>query len=224
MPSSAQPKAFEQTEFASPLRFGQRRDYSKLRAGCCRERDSARLRNPADAARRNRAACGCRLPARRPIAIASHRVQRGGVESQTGDDGKGVTVARIDRDPFSADRVGRTFGKPDEFVRRLQDPGRTERVGNGARTIVTGILKGTVAAAETVGLVAQLVRGPDGALSLPAAPARERCATPPRKVARVPGTTGPVVGKRRRPCDAWAAQRSNAASVPVARFFIEASS
>src|SRR4051794_18009464 len=103
------------------------------------------------------------LPAWRPIVIPAHGAVWRRVQPQASDQGKGVTVPRINRNPFAlparaeAAEVGRAHG-------RGNDSRSAECVRDGAGTIVGAVLKGTMTAAVTVRLAAQLVTGPNGAL------------------------------------------------------------
>src|SRR4051812_44539997 len=103
-----------------------------------------------------------RLPARRPVIVAPHRVPGRRVESQPGDHREGVTVPRVDRDPFTL----AVRAEPPEIRRahrRRDQPGGAERVGDGARAIVTRVSERTMTAAVAIRFRAELVRGPDGA-------------------------------------------------------------
>ncbi len=111
------------------------------------------------AARRARS----RLPARRPMAIALHRIPRRRVETQTRDVGKGVAVARVDRDPLALT----VRAESAEFIRTNRSfhyTGAPERIRNGARTIVSGIAERFVSAAVAVRLRSKLICGPNRAL------------------------------------------------------------
>ena len=100
------------------------------------------------------------VPTRRPFAGVT--IIWRCVQAQPGNNGEGVTLARVDRDPFAgagfpvAAKLGRTYWRADQAS-------RTEHVGDCARTIVSVIVKCFVAATVSVWLMAKLVRGPDRA-------------------------------------------------------------
>ena len=105
-----------------------------------------------------RHAFGC-LPAGRPTVVRCDI--RCGVESQARDDGVSMAVARVNCDPFAATSFAEVaeLGRAD---RRLEQTRRAERVGHGARAIVTAISERFVAAAENVWFAPKLVRSPNG--------------------------------------------------------------
>ena len=89
------------------------------------------------------------LPARRPTIVEA--VIWRGVEAKAGDDRKGMPIARINRDPFTAaalsksTKVGRTH-------RRFDQACASQHVGDCAGAIIGAVTKGAVAPAETVRL------------------------------------------------------------------------
>src|SRR6202022_1534204 len=89
--------------------------------------------------------------------------QVGRVESQAGDDGKGVTAARVDGDPPAATAFAITE-KITRWQRRLEKIGTMQREGNGPRAVVAVIVERAVAAAPDVRLATETVRRPDGGL------------------------------------------------------------
>src|ERR1700731_2276507 len=89
--------------------------------------------------------------------------QVGRVESQAGDDGKGVTVARVDGDPPAATAFAITE-KITRWQRRLKKIGMMQREGNGPRAVVAVIVERAVAAAPDVRFAMEGVRRPDGGL------------------------------------------------------------
>src|SRR4029077_6556239 len=89
--------------------------------------------------------------------------QVGRVESQTGDDGKGVTAARIDGDPPAAT----AFTVTEKIVRwqwHIEEVGMMQREGNRSRAVVSVIVERAVAAAPGVRFATESVRRPDGGL------------------------------------------------------------
>src|SRR6185295_8991337 len=101
------------------------------------------------------------LPPRRPPFLS--RDEWGRVQPQTGNHREGVTIACIDRDPFAAPSLT-IFSKFGRAHRRFDYSGATERIRNGAGTIVGGIMEGFVTAAVAIRFGMQLIRSPDGAL------------------------------------------------------------
>ena len=100
------------------------------------------------------------LPAGRPFVVGGY--VRSGVEPQPRDDRVSVTVARINRDPFSA----ATFSVLAKLRRadwRSQQASAAERIGDGSRTIIAAINERSVSTAKNVGLAKELVGGPDRA-------------------------------------------------------------
>src|SRR6266446_6694366 len=89
--------------------------------------------------------------------------QVGRVESQAGDDGEGVTAARIDGDPPAATAFAVTE-KLTRGQRRLEKIGMMQREGNGPRAVVAVIVERAVAAAPDVRFATESVRRPDGGL------------------------------------------------------------
>ena len=103
----------------------------------------------------------CLLPARR-FAIAPAIPGRR-VEAQTGDDRVGVAVSRVNGDPFSAAMIAE-MGELARAHGSSEQTSRGERERNRPRTIVAAIDEGSVTSAPDIGLPAQLIRRPDGAL------------------------------------------------------------
>ena len=75
--------------------------------------------------------------------------QVGRVESQAGDDGKGVTAACVDGDPPAATAFAITE-KITRWQRRLEKIGMMQREGNAPRAVVAVIVERAVAAAPDV--------------------------------------------------------------------------
>ena len=98
------------------------------------------------------------LPARRPFAAIAIEWCR--VESQPGNDGERVTLARIDRDPFARAPFA-VAAKPCRTHRRGDQTSRAQHVGDCAGTIVTVIVKRFVTAAVPVSFMSKLVGSPD---------------------------------------------------------------
>lgn len=82
------------------------------------------------------------------------------VETQPSNDCVGVTVARVDGNPFAAAALA-VLAKFRRADRRFQQTGAAERVRNRARTIVAPIDERFVAAAENVRLAEKLICRPD---------------------------------------------------------------
>lgn len=102
-----------------------------------------------------------KLPAWR-LAIAPI-VPGGGIKTQPGDYGKGVTVARIDRDPFATAASPKTS----KLARAHRDLNQTccgEGVGHRSGAIVTRVEKRSVAATPAIRLGTKLVGRPNRAL------------------------------------------------------------
>ena len=99
-----------------------------------------------------------RLPAGRPFAAMAIEWRR--VESQPGNDGERVTLARINRDPFAETALA-VAAKLCRTHRRADQTSRAQHVGDCAGTIVTVIVKRFVTAAVPVSFMAKLVGGPD---------------------------------------------------------------
>src|SRR6266446_9754080 len=89
--------------------------------------------------------------------------QVGRIETQAGDDGEGVTAARIDRDPRAATAFAITE-KITRWQRRLEKIGMMQREGNSPRAVVAVIVERAVAAAPDVRFATERVRRPDGGL------------------------------------------------------------
>src|SRR5437660_3380880 len=100
------------------------------------------------------------VPARTDVAAVT-QVSR--VEAQAGDDGKGVTAARIDGDPPAATAFA-IMEKITRWQRRLEKVGMMQREGNGPRAVVTVIVERAVAAAPEVRFATESVRRPNGGL------------------------------------------------------------
>src|SRR5450432_1358119 len=95
------------------------------------------------------------------VAIAPSVPGRG-IESQAGDDGEGMTIAGVDRDPFSLAAVAKTS----QLVGTERGPEQargSQRIGNRSGTIVAEVEKRRMAAAPAIRLGAQLVGRPDRA-------------------------------------------------------------
>lgn len=101
------------------------------------------------------------VPARGEAVVAI--IPRRRVQPQTGDHGKGVTIARVNCDPFPAPFFS-VMQQLARAQRHTDQTRRRQRVGNRPRTIVAAINKGTMSAAPTIRPAAQLVRRPDRAL------------------------------------------------------------
>ena len=115
-------------------------------------------------------------PARRPVAIWSGFVPLGCIQTQSGDDGKGMTVTRINSDPFSF----ACSAKGSEFVgtnRLSHQSGSGQDIRDCSRTIVASVEKFLVTAAITIWFPAKLVPRPDC------------CVSPPRCIRRRGGPT-----------------------------------
>jgi len=102
-----------------------------------------------------------RLPAGRPFAAIAIEWRR--VESQPGNDGKRVTLAGIDRDPFARAPLA-VAAKLCRTHRRSDQTSCAQHIGNCAGTIISMIAKRFVTAAIAIPLVAKLVSGPNRAL------------------------------------------------------------
>ena len=101
-----------------------------------------------------------RLPARRP---ATRRiVRRRRIQAEPSNHGKGVTVPRVDGDPFprAAVPVDPKFLR---VHRNVNKAGAGQRVGNRPGTVVGGIVEGFMATAKSIRLGPQLVGRPDRA-------------------------------------------------------------
>ena len=106
------------------------------------------------------------LPARGPAARRIMRRSR--IEPKSSDDGEGVTIPRVNRDPLS--RTAASVNA--EFLRAEWNPyqaGTREGVGNRPRAVVGAVVKCFVTATVSIRFGAQLIRRPDGALH------RKRC-------------------------------------------------
>ena len=101
-----------------------------------------------------------RLPARRPFAAIP--IVWSCVEAQPGDHCERMTLARVNRDPFSGAGFAITakLGGADWGAEQTR---RTQNIRNGSGTIVSMIIKGFVAAAVSVLFVAKLISSPDRA-------------------------------------------------------------
>src|SRR6266446_7919307 len=100
------------------------------------------------------------VPARANIATVT---QVGRIESQTGDDGEGVTAARIDSDPPATTAFAVTE-KITRWQRCLEKIVMIQRERDGPRAVVAVIVERAVAAAPEVRFAMESVRRPDGAL------------------------------------------------------------
>ena len=98
------------------------------------------------------------VPARADIATVT---QVGRIESQAGDDGEGVTAARIDGDPPAATAFAVTE-KITRWQRRLEKIGRMQRERDGPRAVIAVIVERAMAAAPEVRFATESVRRPDG--------------------------------------------------------------
>lgn len=103
----------------------------------------------------------CSLPARRPTIGTA--IPGGCVQTQSRDDRKSMTVARVNRDPSSSAAASETAEVAGTH-RRPDQSRRGKGIRDGAGTIVTRIDKGTVTTAVTIGFGTKLIRGPDCSL------------------------------------------------------------
>src|SRR5205807_218664 len=91
------------------------------------------------------------------------------VEAQARDHDEGVAAVRVDGDPLSlpgraeALELARVLGLVEEAA-------AVERVGDGARAVVAGVVPRPVPAAVAVRLVGDLVRGGEPVLAVRAGP------------------------------------------------------
>src|SRR5947208_15349731 len=82
--------------------------------------------------------------------------QVGRVESQAGDDGKGVTAACVDGDPPAATAFAITE-KITRWQRRLEKIGMMQREGNGPRAVVAIIVERALPPAQAYGFTPRMV-------------------------------------------------------------------
>ena len=123
--------------------------------------------------------------------LAARDAARARVQAQAGDDGEGVARVRVDRDPRAL-ALQAPAQEARGVQRALEQLGREQRVGDGARAVVARVLDLGVTAAVLVRLVEQLVGGED---RRPApAGARRRARRPSRRAAAWPSSPGATIG------------------------------
>lgn len=99
-----------------------------------------------------------RLPPGSPFAVITFKWRS--IESQPGNHGEGVTLARINRDPSASAPLAVTSELRRTHRRGDQTSG-AQHIGNCAGTIVSVIIKRFVTTSITIALVAKLVAGPN---------------------------------------------------------------